>query len=359
MAAGMFRRWGLAALFVVVPVGIRYLLSPILTTLPFSACFVAVTLAARFCGVGGTLLAFVASFLACDYLFMSPRGSVLVFGTLAEAVQVLVSAGIAALLGGLMLAAERAKERLAVRESMLAQKERALRQLLRVQEREKQEFGHDLHDGVLQYVIAAKMMLQSAAGRPDDRAAGDALDTAADHLERAIGEARSLVRGMRTAPLDDLGLGAAIEDLIEQSTGEGCRVEATIADDLADVPTELQVVVYRVVQELLANVRKHAPGARVTLAVRRLAGTLEVVATDDGCGFDVTAVEQRGFGLVGIRERVAMVRGECRVESGPGRGTRVVVRVPLPVGPNRGAAASGRQAPDGAGEQAAVAGSPR
>ena len=195
------RRYGLAIAIVCGSVAVRYLLGSIVTTLPFSACFVAVTLAARYCGPGPTVLAFVTSFLACDYLFMAPRGSVLTFTTVAEGVQVLVSAGIAGILGTLMHSVQASREILAIRESMLQSKTRVLHQLLRVQESEKQSIGHDLHDGVLQYVIGAKMMLDATLDRRGDPAGYGELKTAADSLERAIAEARNLIRGMRTASM--------------------------------------------------------------------------------------------------------------------------------------------------------------
>jgi len=328
----LIRRSGLAILISIGAVAIRYSLGSILTTLPFSACFVAVTLAARFCGLVPTVLAFVTSFLACDYLFMSPRGSVLAFTSVAEGVQVLVSAGIAAMLGTLMLSVQASKEKLAVRESMLEAKTRVLHQLLRVQESEKQSVGHDLHDGVLQYVIGAKMMLDATIdGRgPAGRAE---LETAAGSLERAIVEARNLIRGMRTAPLDDLGLRGAIEDLVEQCEAAGTEVGVAFADDIGDIPTELRVVIYRIAQELLTNVRKHSGSTRARLSLRREPEALELVVEDDGMGFEAAAPQFRGFGLTGIRERAAMLRGECQVESVAGRGTRVRVRVPVHTDP--------------------------
>ena len=291
------------------------------------------------------MLAFVTSFLACDYLFMAPRGSVLTFTTVAEGVQVLVSAGIAGMLGTLMHSVQASREILAIRESMLQSKTRVLHQLLRVQESEKQSIGHDLHDGVLQYVIGAKMMLDATLDRRGDPAGYGELKTAADSLERAIAEARNLIRGMRTAPLDDLGLRGAIEDLVEQCEIAGTEVGVAFADDIDDIPTELRVVIYRIAQELLANVRKHSGSTVARLSLLRDPEAIELVVEDEGRGFEATTVASSGFGLTGIRERAAMVMGECRVESAAGRGTRVRVRVPLDIDPqaatgHRGAAAT-------------------
>jgi len=346
MHAYPVRRYGLAIAIVCGSVAVRYVLGSILTTLPFSACFVAVILAARFCGLGPTVLAFATSFLACDYLFMSPRGSVLKFTSVAEVVQVLVSAGIAGLLSTLMLSVQASKEALAIRQSMLESKTRVLHQLLRIQESEKQSAGYDLHDGVLQYVIGAKMMLDATLDRRGGPTVDGELQAASDSLERAIVEARHMIRGMRTAPLDDLGLRGAIEDLVEQCGVAGTEVGVAFADDMGDVPSEVRVVIYRIAQELLANVRKHSGATVAQLSLRRDPEALELVVEDDGCGFEATTLETGGFGLTGIRERTAMVRGECRVESAAGRGTRVSVRVPMATDPQaatgrRGAAAPG------------------
>ncbi|MFM7183432.1 MAG: DUF4118 domain-containing protein, partial [Planctomycetota bacterium] len=119
MHAHLIRRSGLAIMIVAGSVAVRFALGSILTTLPFSACFVSVTLAAQCRGLGPTVLAFVTSFLACDYLFSSPRGSVLSFTSVAEGVQVLVSVGIAAMLGALMLSVQSSKEKLAAQKFML------------------------------------------------------------------------------------------------------------------------------------------------------------------------------------------------------------------------------------------------
>ena len=228
---------------------------------------------------------------------------------------------------------------------MLQSKTRVLHQLLRVQESEKQSIGHDLHDGVLQYVIGAKMMLDATLDRRGDPAGYGELKTAADSLERAIAEARNLIRGMRTAPLDDLGLRGAIEDLVEQCEIAGTEVGVAFADDIDDIPTELRVVIYRIAQELLANVRKHSGSTVARLSLLRDPEAIELVVEDEGRGFEATTVASSGFGLTGIRERAAMVMGECRVESAAGRGTRVRVRVPLDIDPqaatgHRGAAAT-------------------
>lgn len=345
MHVALIRRYGLAIVIVCGSVAVRYVLGSILTTLPFSACFVAVTLAARYCGPGPTVLAFVTSFLACDYLFMSPRGSVLTVTTVAEAVQVLVSAGIASMLGALMHSVQASKEKLAIRESMLQSKTRVLHQLLRVQESEKQSVGHDLHDGVLQYVIGAKMMLDATLDRRGGPAGDGELETAAGSLERAIVEARNLIRGMRTAPLDDLGLRGAIEDLVEQCEVAGTEVGVAFADDIDDIPTELRVVIYRIAQELLANVRKHSGSRFARLSLRRNPVALELIVEDEGRGFEATTLASSGFGLTGIRERAAMVRGDCQVESAAGRGTWVRVRVPLDTDPQAAAGHCGAAAP--------------
>jgi signal transduction histidine kinase len=100
----------------------------------------------------------------------------------------------------------------------------------------------------------------------------------------------------------------------------------------ARLPAEVETTVYRVVQEALTNAAKHAQATRVGVAVTRSGGFVSVVVEDDGTGFDPDAPTTGRLGLLGMRERVELVRGEIDVESRPGAGTTVAVQIPIPAG---------------------------
>jgi len=211
----------------------------------------------------------------------------------------------------------------------IEQKEQMLRKLIEVQESEKQAICHDIHDGMLQYVIAAKMLLHSCVEQQPNTA-GSSITQAIDCLAKSIDEARQVVRGVRSAVLDDLGLSAAIDDLCEQFNGSGFGVTTTLANDLGDVPLALQTTAFRIVQESLANARKHSRAAAVAVEVARSDDGLRLTVRDDGCGFETASVRGQGFGLMGMRERVRLAGGEIRIDSSPGRGTTITARLPVP-----------------------------
>ncbi|MFM8984455.1 MAG: PAS domain-containing protein [Planctomycetia bacterium] len=212
----------------------------------------------------------------------------------------------------------------------LAGRTTILRRLIEVQENERQTLCHELHDGLIQYAIGAKMQLDSLRDEEDPTVRGERIDAALECLERGIAEGRQVIRGVRPAVLDDLGLTAAIEDLGEQVAAAGIAVETTLGAGLDDVPSQLCNTIYRIVQESLTNVRKHAGTDRATVEVRRVADDVHVQVRDRGPGFDVEAARARGFGLVGMTERVRLAGGTFWIESRPGSGTQVNARLPVP-----------------------------
>lgn len=205
-----------------------------------------------------------------------------------------------------------------------------LRRLLEVQENERQTLCHELHDGMMQYAIGAKMLLESVRDDTASAALAERLDSALECLTRGIAEGRQVIRGVRSAVLDDLGLGAAIEDLGDQLAAAGVTVSLDLDTDLESLEPKLRTTVYRVVQESLANVRKHAETDRASVTIRRTPGDIQVFVRDAGRGFDVDEARRRGFGLVGMIERVRLAGGACTIESRPGSGAEVTARLPVP-----------------------------
>lgn len=212
----------------------------------------------------------------------------------------------------------------------LARRKAILRRLIEVQENERQTLCHELHDGLIQYAIGAKMQLESARDEADAATRAERIDAALDCLERGIAEGRQVIRGVRPAVLDDLGLTAAIEDLAEQMAAAGVTVTTTLDERLDDVPPALRTTIYRVVQEALTNVRKHAGTVQATVEIGRAGDEVIVRVCDHGPGFDVEEARTRGFGLVGMTERVRLAGGTFRIESQPGSGTQVNARLPVP-----------------------------
>lgn len=210
----------------------------------------------------------------------------------------------------------------------LDEAEQFLRRLIDVQEEERRSLCHEFHDGLIQHVLAAQMLLEAHQDRHFPQTPCAELEEAVGYLRRGVSEARRLIRGIRTAVLDDLGLSAAIDDIAEQLADFGLSVGRRVDPAVEAETPDRQLVIFRVVQEALTNVRKHSGDTKPTVAIGYDDGTITIVVEDKGKGFDVASADRRGFGLAGMRERVRLAAGTCRVDSQPGRGTRVTVRLP-------------------------------
>jgi signal transduction histidine kinase len=201
---------------------------------------------------------------------------------------------------------------------------------IRASEGERRRWARELHDDTLQELAAMRVRL-AAAQRCDTLEASRAI--VAEVMTRttaAVESLRALITELRPAALDDIGAAAAVRELCQRvATSSGLDVATTV--DLGDEDgrhtADLEDAVYRIVQEALTNVVKHAGATAVTVDVSSEQGTVEVRIHDDGRGFDV---EQpgAGFGLIGMRERVGLVGGQLKVESKPGEGT--MIRASLP-----------------------------
>lgn len=212
----------------------------------------------------------------------------------------------------------------------LERTEQVLRNLIDVQEQEKQLLCSEFHDGLIQYAVGAKMLLESldrAGLAPADAAS---LGEAIDALSRGIEDGRRVIHGIRPAELDDLGLAAAIQSLVDDMEAAGIEVAATIDPGPGPLPPAFQVTAYRIVQEALSNVRRHSESRTARLRVTREGGALVVVVADDGVGFDGRLPGPRGFGITGMAERARLAGGDCVVEGVPGVGTTVTARLPIP-----------------------------
>jgi len=226
---------------------------------------------------------------------------------------------------------------LALARRTLADRERLLGNLLEVQEGEKQRLCHEFHDGLIQYAVGSKMLLESLRHAPLDEAARPVLESVVEYLAKGIEDGRRVIRGIRPQVLDDLGLRAAIDELCAELRVAGIEVEAAIDPWIDAAPASLQTTIYRIVQESLSNVRRHSGAVRVEVRVGRTDGLLEAVVEDRGCGFDPAFVQAAsspqhagGFGLLGIRERARLAGGSCLIDSQRGGGTTIRVRLPLP-----------------------------
>lgn len=219
-----------------------------------------------------------------------------------------------------------------------AQSVEAERLRLRVEigERERRRWAQELHDDALQGLAAIRIRLASELQREgEDRAERieRAATEAVEQLEGQITELSRLIDDLRPASLERLGLPGGLEALAEEYSVRGdLRVETEIESEIAGkLSAEEERVVYRLLQEALNNVLKHASATVVRVIARLADDEVQVLVKDEGRGFDQGSVGE-GRGLLGMRERVEMLRGEIEIRSEAGDGTEVEVRVPVRAG---------------------------
>lgn len=215
----------------------------------------------------------------------------------------------------------------AMLERLETERRESARRALAAQEEERHRVARELHDELGQVLTGVLLLLDEASKAPAHRAA-QALEEGREAARAAIDEVRRIVRDLRPEALDDLGVARALAALatnFERRTG--IPVERQLAPQLPRLSSERDLVLYRVTQEALTNVARHAEADRVELRVEHADGHVRVVVRDDGRGFAGTPPENRGIG--GIRERAMLVGGSVDVASVPGRGTQVVLCIPV------------------------------
>lgn len=219
--------------------------------------------------------------------------------------------------------------------------EEALRRSIRASEAERGLWARELHDETLQELAGLRVLLSSARRTGDPDRLRSAVDEGIDLVTQSVANLRALIAELRPAVLDELGLRAALQSLAERVQAQAdltIELDADLpgdGDGRARLPPELESAAYRLVQEALTNVVKHSAATRATVEVRERGDALQITVRDDGRGF-ATDSPTAGFGVMGMRERAALVNGSFSVRSAPGGGTTVTARLPLlPAGAGR------------------------
>jgi signal transduction histidine kinase len=215
-----------------------------------------------------------------------------------------------------------------------------LRYGMEARERERTRWAREIHDESIQGMGALRLRLANARDIDDPTALRDAVDVVLDGLGNEIDGLRHLITELRPAALDDLGLAAALEALARRAQAiDGLDVAIDIEldrDDGRRLDAELESTIYRIVQEALTNVSRHAEATSAVISIAERDGKIVASVTDDGKGMpDADRLGPRGdgleggFGMGGMHERAELVGGELRFAPAPDRGTRVTLTVPL------------------------------
>jgi signal transduction histidine kinase len=206
-------------------------------------------------------------------------------------------------------------------------------QIITAQEEERKRIARELHDSTSQALTSLLIGLRSLADRyrlPD-------LKQQVDDLRGIVGQVlndlHALARQLRPSVLDDLGLAAALQRYVAD-----CRARSKLTIDLALIGLDnvrlmpvVETALYRIVQEALTNVIRHAHATTASVVIERRSDRVRAIIEDDGCGFDPDNIHGDGhLGLNGIRERAELLNGQLIIESAPGHGTTLYVEIPLP-----------------------------
>jgi PAS domain S-box-containing protein len=233
------------------------------------------------------------------------------------------------------------EKRVADRTAQLAERERQLEalvgKLIAAHEEERRWVAYEVHDSLIQMVIAAQRYIQTFADThpPGSKVRPGELDRPLELVRQTVQEGRRMVQGLRPTTLDDFGLVTAVRQRLQELRNEGWEIgyEENLGGER--LPTEVEITLFRVTQEALNNVRKHAQTTEVRIALTQQGRKVRLEIRDEGRGFDPSAVlAEQGpverVGLSSMRGRVALLGGELEITSKPGAGTSVVAAVPLP-----------------------------
>src|SRR5215469_6736879 len=226
----------------------------------------------------------------------------------------------------------------------LADNRRLAQQYVELQETERKALARELHDELGQYLNVIKL---DAVGIRDDTQASQPAtqrraSTIVENCNHIHGALATLIRELRPTGLDELGLAAALEHCVEtwRPRLPGVSLRLAIAGDLGTLPESITVTLYRLVQEALTNVAKHAAASHVVVRLE-LAGAggadgerIDLAVADDGVG-TAPGVPTRGLGLIGMRERVLALQGKLVFKSSPGQGFELSAQIPVPADAGR------------------------
>ena len=204
----------------------------------------------------------------------------------------------------------------------------AVRRVVEAQELERRRLARELHDQTGQELTSVLLGLKGVEEAKTDAERVEALATVRAQVVETLHDVRRLAVELRPKALDDFGLVAALErlrDTFAEQTGMRVELEASVGDRL---PSDVETALYRIVQEALTNIVKHAQASSVSLVVTRSERAITAVIEDDGSGFAANGGGE-GLGLLGMAERLALLGGTLKTESSPGAGATIVAEVPL------------------------------
>lgn len=201
------------------------------------------------------------------------------------------------------------------------------RRALAAQEAERRRVAHELHDEVGQSLTAVVLELERMS-REAPPSLREEIEYSKGTASASLDDVRRIARRLRPEALDDLGLISALTSLSDRvSQASGVAVHRRFDHALPRLDSEVELVLYRIAQESITNAVRHGDPASITIALEHIDSVVRLVIADDGAGFDLGRREQRDGGLRGMRERAVLIGARLAIETGPGRGSAVILEV--------------------------------
>ncbi len=208
--------------------------------------------------------------------------------------------------------------------------------MVEAQEEERKRVSKELHDGINQMLAATKYRIHALRSLtpPDAQGIGRSADAISADLDKTIDEVKRISHALHPKVLDDLGFLSAVRNLLEECRlRSGLRIEENFDDLPAHLPHDIELGVFRIIQESLHNIEKHAAARSVSVEVRRIASSLCLSIKDDGAGFDPADADRSGnrrsgLGLTTMRERAILMSAVLEIQSVPGKGTTITLTIP-------------------------------
>lgn len=335
-------RYALAVLAAFSALFLRHLLTPLLGVAnPYHTVWLGVVFCAWFCGLGPSIVATIIMTLGVLYWFIPPAGS---FG-LETPREFFGVAGFLFFAALIILVGERARRTQAKLNAAHDEMEAAIKQrtadladaneklrelsssLLQLQDAERRRFARDLHDSIGQLLSVIAMNLASLSRESVSPGGAVLIEDTRELLDQALTQVRTLSHLLHPPLLDEAGLEIALRPFVEGFADRSKLAAALhIPSDLPRFPQDVEISIFRIVQECLTNIHKHAQASNVAIRISHSPQSVTLGISDDGKGLRDDHVP--GVGLIGMRERVRQLGGDFKVISGPS-GTTVTVVLPI------------------------------
>jgi signal transduction histidine kinase len=224
---------------------------------------------------------------------------------------------------------KQAEEALQRAHDALEEEQEMLQHTIDVQDHDRQLIAYEIHDGLVQYATGALMRLESLRDQVGSEALAQEIEDVADIMRKTVAEGRRIINGIHTTVLDDCGVVAAVEQLLEDEERAHVQIEFIKDENLGRMAPNTELALYHITREALTNVRKHSHSDKVRVELSHTEDRVHLEVRDWGVGFSPPANAKGVHGIKGMTERASIAGGKCMVRRAAGKGTEVIADLPF------------------------------